>query len=259
MRRYRDRACGTGSLLQCDAVRSAQIAWCQANRLRVVEEKSKGVTVVHLDRARTPAPSWSALGWLETSIRAYAKFVDVAAKVTATQPSRIWFVENAWRSMKFEHCLPRCKPKRPDVADRNDTESLGNRSRPPPTAATIAVIPISSAIMFAIASSGLCGASYILGPVVPAVSAVCRLLPLLVDAKVHSGIESCLCAGVYFGDTTICWRFLASANCKNASVIAADDLQTLVRPCHGTGDSQRLIPEWKTYVVDGNDTVSLAN
>ena len=63
----------------------AEIAWCQANRLRVVEEKSKGVTVVHLDRARTPAPSWSALGWLETSIRAYAKFVDVAAKVTSTQ------------------------------------------------------------------------------------------------------------------------------------------------------------------------------
>ena len=63
----------------------AEIAWCQANRLQVVEEKSKGVTVVHLDRARTPAPSWSALGWLETSIRAYAKFVDVAAKVTATQ------------------------------------------------------------------------------------------------------------------------------------------------------------------------------
>ena len=63
----------------------AEIAWCQANRLQVVEEKSKGVTVVHLDRARTPAPSWSALGWLETSIRAYAKFVDVAAKVTSTQ------------------------------------------------------------------------------------------------------------------------------------------------------------------------------
>ena len=113
--------------------------------------------------------------------------------------------------------------------------------------------------MFAIASSGLCGASYILGPVVPAVSAVCRLPLLAVVAKVHSVIESCLCAVVYFGDTTICGRFLASANCKNASVIAADDLQTLVRPCHGTGDSQRLIPEWKTYVVDGNDTVSLAN
>jgi hypothetical protein len=78
-----------------------------------------------------------------------------------------------------------------------------------------------------VASLGPFGASYILGPVVPAVSAVCRLLPLLVDAKVHSGIESCLCAGVYFGDTTICWRFLASSNCKNASVIAVDYLQTL--------------------------------
>ncbi|MFN6399167.1 MAG: hypothetical protein ACK449_04660 [Planctomycetota bacterium] len=54
MRRYRDRACGTGSLLQCDAVRSAQIAWCQANRLRVVEEKSKGVN-------RNIEPSWDYL------------------------------------------------------------------------------------------------------------------------------------------------------------------------------------------------------
>ncbi len=29
-------------------------------------------------------PSWAALGWLETSIRSYAKFVDVAAKATAS-------------------------------------------------------------------------------------------------------------------------------------------------------------------------------
>jgi hypothetical protein len=38
------------------------------------------VVVVHLDRARTPAPSWAALGWLETSIRAYSKYIDVVAK-----------------------------------------------------------------------------------------------------------------------------------------------------------------------------------
>jgi len=71
--------------LPANATLQAEISWCQANRLRVVEEKPNGATVVHLDLARTPAPSWSALGWLETSIRAYAKFVDVAAKVTATQ------------------------------------------------------------------------------------------------------------------------------------------------------------------------------
>ena len=71
--------------LPANATLQAEIAWCQANRLRVVEEKPHGATVVHLDLARTPAPSWSALGWLETSIRAYSKFVDVAAKVTATQ------------------------------------------------------------------------------------------------------------------------------------------------------------------------------
>ncbi|MFM7927734.1 MAG: hypothetical protein ACKO9Q_08455, partial [Pirellula sp.] len=62
----------------------AEIAWCQANRLSVVRETRDGATV-NLSRAKEPAPSWAALGWLETSIRAYAKFVDVAAKVTATQ------------------------------------------------------------------------------------------------------------------------------------------------------------------------------
>ena len=71
--------------LPANASLQAEIAWCQANRLWVVEEKPNGATVVHLGLARTPAPSWSALGWLETSIRAYAKYVDVAAKVTATQ------------------------------------------------------------------------------------------------------------------------------------------------------------------------------
>ena len=54
----------------------------QANRLYVVEELSSGGTRVHLDRAHEPAPSRSAIGWLETSIRSYAKFVEVAAKVS---------------------------------------------------------------------------------------------------------------------------------------------------------------------------------
>ena len=36
--------------------------------------------MVHLDRASRPAPSQAALGWLETSIRAYAKYVDVLAR-----------------------------------------------------------------------------------------------------------------------------------------------------------------------------------
>jgi len=42
----------------------AEIRWCQSNRLIVVEERANGVFVVHLDRARTPVPSWAALGWL---------------------------------------------------------------------------------------------------------------------------------------------------------------------------------------------------
>jgi hypothetical protein len=64
---------------------AAEIGWVQAQRLRIVEERSSGATVVHLDRARSPAPSWAALGWLETSVRSYAKFVDVVAKSLATQ------------------------------------------------------------------------------------------------------------------------------------------------------------------------------
>ena len=63
---------------------AAEVAWVQAERLRIVEEKPSGATVVSLERARSPAPSWAALSWLETSIRSYAKFVEVAAKVSGS-------------------------------------------------------------------------------------------------------------------------------------------------------------------------------
>jgi len=70
--------------LPANASLSSEVGWVQANRLRIVEEQTAGPTVVHLDQALSPAPSWAALGWLETSIRSYAKFVDVAAKATAS-------------------------------------------------------------------------------------------------------------------------------------------------------------------------------
>ncbi|WP_145380212.1 hypothetical protein [Symmachiella dynata] len=70
--------------LPANASLAAEVAWVQANRLRIVEERSSGATLVHLARALSPAPSWAALGWLETSIRSYAKYVDVAAKATAS-------------------------------------------------------------------------------------------------------------------------------------------------------------------------------
>jgi hypothetical protein len=68
--------------LAANASLSAEVGWVQANRLRIVEEQVGGATVVHLDDALSPAPSWAALGWLETSIRSYAKFVDVVAKAS---------------------------------------------------------------------------------------------------------------------------------------------------------------------------------
>jgi hypothetical protein len=68
--------------LPSNASLAVEIGWVQANRLRMVTEKPGGATVVSLSKALSPAPSWAALGWLETSIRSYAKFVDVAAKVS---------------------------------------------------------------------------------------------------------------------------------------------------------------------------------
>jgi hypothetical protein len=68
--------------LPANASLAAEIGWVQANRLYVVEEQAGGGTRVRLDRAHEPAPSRAAIGWLETSIRSYAKFVEVAAKAS---------------------------------------------------------------------------------------------------------------------------------------------------------------------------------
>ena len=67
----------TGSL-------QSDLQWVQSNRLTIVEDQHTGGTRVYLGRAHEPAPSRAALGWLETSIRAYAKFVDVVARSLAT-------------------------------------------------------------------------------------------------------------------------------------------------------------------------------
>ena len=69
--------------LAANASLSAEISWVQANRLHCVTERGDQ-TVVDLGKALAPAPSWAALGWMETSIRAYAKYVDVAAKASAS-------------------------------------------------------------------------------------------------------------------------------------------------------------------------------
>jgi hypothetical protein len=61
-----------------------EIRWVQAHRIDIVQERSNGSVIVRLSRASAPAPSKAALGWLETSIRAYAKFCDIAAKAATT-------------------------------------------------------------------------------------------------------------------------------------------------------------------------------
>jgi len=69
--------------LPANASLAAEIQWVQSSRLHCVREHGDR-TEVDLSRALAPAPSWSALGWLETSIRAYSKYVDVAAKISST-------------------------------------------------------------------------------------------------------------------------------------------------------------------------------
>jgi len=71
-------------VLPANASLAAEIGWVQANRLQIVEERGSSPAIVHLERARSPAPSLAALGWLETSIRSYAKYVDVVARSLST-------------------------------------------------------------------------------------------------------------------------------------------------------------------------------
>jgi hypothetical protein len=71
--------------LPANASLQAELGWVQANRLGIVDQRPSGAAVVRLDQAESPAPSLAALGWLETSIRSYAKYVDVVARSLATQ------------------------------------------------------------------------------------------------------------------------------------------------------------------------------
>lgn len=66
--------------LPANAQLQVEIAWVTANRLRV-----RDGTGVNLSRALSPAPSYSALSWLETSILFPAKFADISVKATASQ------------------------------------------------------------------------------------------------------------------------------------------------------------------------------
>lgn len=66
--------------LPANASLQAEIAWVSANRLRVRDGSG-----VDLSRALSPAPSYSALSWLETSILFPSKFADISVKATQNQ------------------------------------------------------------------------------------------------------------------------------------------------------------------------------
>ena len=66
--------------LPANASLQVEISWVTANRLRV-----RDGTGVDLSKALSPAPSYSALSWLETSILFPSKFADISVKATAQQ------------------------------------------------------------------------------------------------------------------------------------------------------------------------------
>jgi hypothetical protein len=66
--------------LPANASLQAEISWVTANRLRV-----RGGSGVDLSKALSPAPSYSALSWLETSILFPSKFADISVKATQNQ------------------------------------------------------------------------------------------------------------------------------------------------------------------------------
>lgn len=66
--------------LPANASLQVEISWVSANRLRVRDGNG-----VDLSRALSPAPSYSALSWLETSILFPSKFADISVKATANQ------------------------------------------------------------------------------------------------------------------------------------------------------------------------------
>jgi hypothetical protein len=61
--------------LPANATLQGEVAWVQANRLRVYQ-----CGVVDLSRSLGPAPSHAALSWLETSLLYPAKWADVCVK-----------------------------------------------------------------------------------------------------------------------------------------------------------------------------------
>lgn len=66
--------------LPSNAALQVEVSWVQANRLRVVQGDR-----VDLSRSRSPAPSYAALSWLETSMLYPAKWADVCVRATSEQ------------------------------------------------------------------------------------------------------------------------------------------------------------------------------
>ncbi len=73
--------------LPANAQLQVEIAWVSANRLRV-----RSGSGVDLSRALSPAPSYSALSWLETSILFPSKFADISVKASADQDDEKEFI-----------------------------------------------------------------------------------------------------------------------------------------------------------------------
>lgn len=77
------------------------LAWVQSERVAVVT----GEASVDLSGASTPAPSMSALSWLETSVRAYTLYVQTVAKTLKDEVDEQAMVKRERRSIEEVRAL----------------------------------------------------------------------------------------------------------------------------------------------------------
>jgi len=113
------------------------LEWVNANRLWIVRETGSGGFVVDLGKAYEPAPSRSALGWLDLAIRNPAKFMDLAAKKLGEEDNGEEEMEREERMQLDEikrilgqFCRKGKLVEQPIEAGSNSVSNLARESRP---------------------------------------------------------------------------------------------------------------------------------
>jgi len=107
-----------------------ELAWVQANRLAVVHETASGGFVVDLSKAVEPAPSRSALSWLESSIRFPSKFVDMLSRKLVDDDAEDVLAKREQKSIaEIDQILEQCNLEFAEKMAANASETVRERVR----------------------------------------------------------------------------------------------------------------------------------